>query len=140
MSKKNIATDFLKLASSGKVREAYEKYVSLDFKHHNAYFKGDRQSLLEAMEEASVKSPNKSIEIVRVLEDGDLVATHSRVLRADQNAPEIAVVHIFRFKNNAFRLTVNLNNEKSLQEVLRFLKKKGCALSPQAKQFLNKKL
>ena len=99
MNKKDIATDFLKLAASGKVREAYEKYVSPDFRHHNAYFKGDRQSLLEAMEEASVKSPNKSIEIARTLENGDLVATHSRVLRADQNALEIAVVHIFRFKD-----------------------------------------
>ncbi len=32
---------FLKMASDGKVREAYEKYVHSDFVHHNAYFKGD---------------------------------------------------------------------------------------------------
>jgi hypothetical protein len=46
MSKKDIAISFLKLASSGKVREAYEKYVHPDFSHHNPYFKGDRESLL----------------------------------------------------------------------------------------------
>lgn len=38
MSKKEIATAFLQLASSGKVREAYEKYVHPDFRRHNAYF------------------------------------------------------------------------------------------------------
>ena len=100
MTKKEIATSFLKLASSGSVREAYEKYVHPDFKHHNAYFKGDRESLLVAMEEAVAKNPNKSIEVVRTLEDGALVATHSRVVRSAQNAPDIAVVHIFRFKND----------------------------------------
>jgi len=52
------------------------------------------------MEEAAIKDPNKSMEIVRVLEDGDLVATHSRILRLNPNAPEIAVIHIFRFKDN----------------------------------------
>lgn len=99
MNKKDIAMSFLKLAAKGKVKEAYEKYVHPEFIHHNAYFKGDRQSLLESMEEAAVKSPNKSIEIVRALEDDDLVATHSKVIRDAVDAPEIAVVHIFRFKD-----------------------------------------
>lgn len=100
MTKKEIAESFLKLASSGKVQEAYEKYAHPDFLHHNAYFKGDRKSLLVAMEEATVTSPNKSLEVVRMLEDGSLVATHSRLLRTDPNAPEIAVVHIFRFEDS----------------------------------------
>ncbi len=100
VTKKDIAISFLRLAASGKVGEAYEKYVHPKFSHHNAYFKGDRRSLLEAMEEAAVKSPNKSIEVVRALEDGDLVATHSRVVRATPGATDIAVVHIFRFEDN----------------------------------------
>jgi predicted SnoaL-like aldol condensation-catalyzing enzyme len=100
MTKKEIAESFLKLVSSGKVREAYEKYVHQDFRHHNAYYKGDRESLLLAMEEAAVASPNKSLEVMRTLEDGNLVATHSRLLRVDSNAPEIAAVHIFRFEGD----------------------------------------
>lgn len=99
MSKKDIAESFLKLASSGRVREAYEKYVHPDFKHHNPYFKGDRESLLVAMEESAATTPNKSFEVVRVLEDGDIVATHSRLRRTVANALEVAVVHIFRFKD-----------------------------------------
>jgi len=51
MNKKEIATEFLKMASSGKVKEVYDKYVHPDFFHHNAYFKGDRETLIKGMEE-----------------------------------------------------------------------------------------
>jgi hypothetical protein len=46
MTKKDIAIDFLKLASSDKVDEAYDKYIHPGFIHHNAYYKGDRETLL----------------------------------------------------------------------------------------------
>ena len=98
MSKhKEAATSFLKMAGTGKVKEAYEQYVAPSFVHHNQYFKGDRQSLLTAMQEASKTTPNRSIEIKHVYEDGDTVITHSLVTRQDADAPHIAVVHIFRF-------------------------------------------
>ena len=99
MNNKEIAVSFLKLAATGKVGEAYEKYVHPEFRHHNPYFKGDRQSLQEAMAEAAQQSPNKSLEVMRTLEDGDLVAVHSRLLRANPTVPEIAVVHIVRIKD-----------------------------------------
>jgi hypothetical protein len=38
MNKKETATNVLKLASLGKVKEAYERYVHPKFIHHNAYF------------------------------------------------------------------------------------------------------
>jgi predicted SnoaL-like aldol condensation-catalyzing enzyme len=44
--------------------------------------------------------PNKSIQIKRMYEDGDTVITHSRVSRQDPQAPDIAVVHIFRFEHD----------------------------------------
>ena len=98
MSKKDIAESFLKLASSGKAREAYDKYVHPDFRHHNAYFKGDRESLLVGMEENVKQFPNKSYETLRVLEDGDLVAIHGKVaLSADS---QWSVIHIFRFEDD----------------------------------------
>jgi predicted SnoaL-like aldol condensation-catalyzing enzyme len=101
MSKhKEAAMSFLKMAGMGQVEEAYVRYVAPSFTHHNQYFKGDRQSLLKAMQEASKTSPNKSIEIKRVYEDGDTVVTHSLVTRQDPEAPDIAVVHIFRFEKD----------------------------------------
>jgi predicted SnoaL-like aldol condensation-catalyzing enzyme len=96
MKKKEIAQDFLRLAAKGESREAFELYVADNFKHHNAYFKGDRNTLMTAMEENAIKNPNKIFEIQRALEDGDLVAVHSRV-QLTQGDLEIAVIHIFRF-------------------------------------------
>ena len=96
---KKIATSFLGLASSGKVREAFKKYIHPDFRHHNPYFRGDRESLLVGMEDSAVKFPNKTYETVRVLEDEDLVAVHGRV-RLNPNMPEIALIHIFRFDDD----------------------------------------
>lgn len=97
MTQKEIAVDFLRLASSGNPREAFKRYVAPHFIHHNVYFKGDRESLMVAMEESHQASPNKVFEIQRALEDGNLVAVHSRVV---QEFWEGAVMHIFRFENN----------------------------------------
>jgi predicted SnoaL-like aldol condensation-catalyzing enzyme len=96
MNKKEIAIAFLHLASSGKVREAYKKHIHPDFRHHNPYFPGDRESLLIGMEKSAIDFPNKVYEEVRALEDGDLVAVHGRV-RLTPDSPEIALIHIFRF-------------------------------------------
>ena len=92
---KQIATDFLMLASKGNSKEAFSKYVSKNFKHHNTYFKGDGESLMIAMEDNAMKNPNKVFDIKRSLQDGDLVATHSYV-RQKPGDPGAAVVDIFR--------------------------------------------
>lgn len=96
-TRKQIAEDFLRLAASGNPRKAFELYVANDFKHHNAYFKGDAHSLMIAMEESARTSPNKVFEIQRSLEDGELVAVHSHV---QQERLDAAVIHIFRFREN----------------------------------------
>lgn len=100
MTKKEIAQDFLKLASSGQPRKAFELYVADDFIHHNAYFKGDRQTLMLAMEDAHKQNPNKVFEMQRALEDGSLVAVHSRVEQEGESGWIGAVMHIFRFDNS----------------------------------------
>ncbi len=99
MNNKESAISFLRLASSGNVREAYETYVHPDFRHHNPYFPGDRASLLAAMEENAATFPQKEFEAVRALEDGDLVAVHGRV-RLTPSSLWIVLIHIFRFKDN----------------------------------------
>jgi predicted SnoaL-like aldol condensation-catalyzing enzyme len=90
------AINFLCLASSGKVEEAYNLHIAQNFKHHNAYFKGDRRSLMIAMEKNAKANRHKIFEVKRALQDGDLVAVHSHVR---QNAEDTgaAVVHIFRW-------------------------------------------
>jgi len=96
MNNKEIAQQFLKLTASGASREAFDLYVSDQFIHHNAFFKGDRNTLMLAMEENATINPNKIFEIQRALEDGDLVAVHSRVQLA-KGGTELAIMHIFKF-------------------------------------------
>ena len=99
MTKKEIAQDFLKLAANGHSHEAFRLYVGKNFKHHNAYFKGDHDTLMLAMEESSRKNPNKTLKIHHALSDGDFVAVHSHV---KQNSADLgaAVVHIFKFESS----------------------------------------
>jgi predicted SnoaL-like aldol condensation-catalyzing enzyme len=95
-TRKEIAQAFLRLAASGKVREAYESFVGPGFRHHNPYFRGDAGSLRAGMEEAHARFPHTTIDIQHVLEEGDLVAVHSRV-KHEPAARDIAVAHILRF-------------------------------------------
>lgn len=95
---KDKAMSFLELVASGKIREAYEKYASPDFRHHNLYFKGDAESLISAMEESASKNPDKVFVIKHAVAENDMVAVHSHV-RQHPNDPGAAVVHLFRFSN-----------------------------------------
>lgn len=94
--RKEAAIDFLRLAASGNVHEAYRKHVGPEFRHHNPYFRGDADSLMEAMAENAQENPDKILEVQRALQDGDLIAVHSRV-RQKPGDRGGSVVHIFRF-------------------------------------------
>lgn len=99
MTKKYIAQEFLKLAANGHSHEAFRLYVGKNFKHHNAYFKGDAETLMLAMDESSRKNPYKTFKIHHALRDGDMVAVHSHV---KQNSTDLgaAVVHLFKFESD----------------------------------------
>jgi len=92
------ATRFLAMCTAGQVRQAYDTYVSDDFRHHNAYFPEDRESLLRGMEESARVEPDKSFTARQVIESGDRVAVLSHVRRGNVGI-DIAVVHILRFEN-----------------------------------------
>ncbi|MFC4560003.1 nuclear transport factor 2 family protein [Virgibacillus kekensis] len=96
---KEIAVSFLQMVASGEVQEAYKRYIGLDFRHHNAYFPGDAESLMRGMKESAVESPNKQFEVKLVIEEEGTVAVHSHV---KQNPDDHggAVVHIFRFQDD----------------------------------------
>lgn len=99
MSKKDMAIKFLELASAGDVEEAYKTFVHPDFAHHNPYFKGDRESLQNGMRDSAREMPDKTFTPLRALEDGNLVAVHGKV-QLRPGSPEIALIHIFRFKDD----------------------------------------
>jgi len=96
---KEAAVSFLKTVGAGQIREAYNRFVSPNFRHHNAYFRGDRESLMLGMEANASQFPGKTLDVKRVLEDRDFVAVHSHV-RLKPGDLGVALVHIFRFEND----------------------------------------
>ncbi|WP_430392873.1 nuclear transport factor 2 family protein [Bacillus suaedaesalsae] len=96
---KEKAVSFLQLVASGKVREAYERYISGEFRHHNPYFKGDSESLMMAMEDNALASPNKVLDVKLAIQEGNTVSVYSHV---KQNPDDLggAVVHIFQFHHD----------------------------------------
>jgi predicted SnoaL-like aldol condensation-catalyzing enzyme len=97
MDNRDIALEFLQMCARGEVRAAYERHVAEEFVHHNAWFPGDRESLLLAMEQSAAREPNKSFEPRQVVDGGDRIAVLSQLVRADAGTG-IAVVHILRFE------------------------------------------
>ena len=94
---KESAVSFLQLAASGRAPEAFERFVAAGFKHHNPWFRGDAQSLMNAMQENAQKNPGKVFEVQRAIQEGLLVAVHSRVRQRAEDAGA-SVVHLFRFE------------------------------------------
>lgn len=100
LSQKEIAVRFLELAAAGEVDEAYGNYTTPNFKHHNPYYAGDKTSLKEGMRESAIETPNKVLEVQHVIEDGALVAVHSKLeMQMNDKLTILAVVHICRFEN-----------------------------------------
>ncbi len=96
MKNKQSVTEFLKMVIAGKIDEAYEKYVDLNGSHHNPYYPAGFPVLREAMKENHARFPDKQFNIKHILEEDDLVITHSHlVMKADE--PGMIVVHLFRF-------------------------------------------
>ena len=97
MANKEAALSFLRLCASGKAREAYSKFAAPGFRHHNPYFPGTADALIAGMEDNARQFPDKTLDVKRALEDGDLVAVHSQV-RMKPRDRGIAVVHLLRFE------------------------------------------
>ena len=96
-SNRDAAVSFLKLAASGKVGEAYSKFVGAGFKHHSPFFEGSAEALRAGMEENARQNPDKIMDVKRVIADGELVAVHSHVRQKPEDLGA-TVVHIFRFE------------------------------------------
>lgn len=97
-TKKEAAVSFLKMASSGKVREAYQFFVGAGFRHHNPYFEGSADALMAGMEENAHQYPEKALDVKRTVAEGDFVAVHAHV-RHQPDELGFATIHIFRFEN-----------------------------------------
>ncbi len=96
-SLKDRALDFLRMVTAGEIQAAYRRHVAPGFRHHNAWFPGDADSLMRGMEENHQRFPNKQAQVRHALQDGDTVAVHTH-LRLEAEDRGMALVHIFRFE------------------------------------------
>lgn len=93
---KDIAKAFIEGVVTDKIREIYDLYTLPNFIHHNGFFYGDRESLLEGMEKSNEVFPNKKVTVKLAVAEPPFVTLLSHVqLSLDK---EVAVVHIYRFE------------------------------------------
>ncbi len=98
-SYKQSAVQYLQMVTTGKIKEAYAKYVDMTGKHHNLFFPAGFPALQQAMIENDFKFPHKKFTIKNVIAEGNMVAVHSHVVLIE-GEKGMAVVHMFRFKGD----------------------------------------
>ena len=95
---KQNAIAFYKMAYLGNPQEAAEKYVGADYIQHNPDVANGKQGFIDYFERMDREYPEKSIEFVRVIAEGDLVALHThQVWPGDE---EYITMDFFRFDND----------------------------------------
>ncbi len=75
-NKKN-AIAFYKMAYEGNPKKAIEKYVGNEYIQHNPDVKDGKIGFIEYFERMQNEYPNKSIQFVRCIAEGNLVALHT---------------------------------------------------------------
>jgi predicted SnoaL-like aldol condensation-catalyzing enzyme len=76
MNKEN-AIAFYRMAYCGKPGEAVEKYVGNEYTQHNPLVGDGKQPFIDYFNEMAEGYPDKDIEFVRAVAEGDLVALHT---------------------------------------------------------------
>lgn len=74
---KTNAIAFYKMSYEGNPSEAVEKYVGEEYIQHNPLVGDGKKAFIEYFERMQREYPNKSIEFVRAIAEGDLVAVHT---------------------------------------------------------------
>lgn len=92
---KNTAIAFYKSAYEGNPRQAVELYVGSEYIQHNPAVENGTEGFIAYFERMQVEYPDKSIEFVRAISEGDLVALHTHQIWPDQD--EYVTMDFFRF-------------------------------------------
>ncbi|WP_117233844.1 nuclear transport factor 2 family protein [Vibrio maerlii] len=93
-NKKN-AIAFYDMAYRGKPREAVEKYVGGEYIQHNPLVGNGPEPFIEYFERMQSEYPEKDIEFVRAIGEGNLVALHTHQTWPDNI--EYVTMDFFRF-------------------------------------------
>ncbi|MGB5500224.1 MAG: nuclear transport factor 2 family protein [Maribacter sp.] len=96
-NKKN-AIAFYKMAFDGNPERAVELYVGSQYIQHNPLVGDGTKPFIPYFERMAREYPNKSIEFVRAIVEGDLVALHTH--QTWPGNEEYVTMDFFRFEND----------------------------------------
>lgn len=97
-SNKKNAVAFYKTAYLGEPEKAVALYVGDQYIQHNPLVGDGKQAFIDYFEEMSRDYPEKSIEFVRVIAEGDLVSLHTHQTWPGND--EYVTMDFFRFDDN----------------------------------------
>jgi len=95
---KENAIAFYKMAYEGNPREAVKLYVGDTYKQHNPAVKDNPEGFIAYFEKMQREYPDKSIEFVRCIAEGDLVALHTHQIWPGND--QYVTMDFFRFDEN----------------------------------------
>ena len=95
---KQNAIAFYKTAYLGNPEKAVELYVGDDYIQHNPAVGDGKQAFIDYFTEMDRDYPGKTIEFVRAIAEGDLVALHTHQVWPDGD--EYITMDFFRFDDN----------------------------------------
>lgn len=95
---KDNAISFYKIAYEGNPRKAVELYVGSEYIQHNPLVGDGKEPFIEYFERMATEYPNKTIEFIRSVSEGDLVALHTHQIWPGNE--EYVTMDFFRFDDN----------------------------------------
>jgi len=92
---KENAISFYEMAYNGNPRKAVELFVGSKYIQHNPLVGDGKESFIEYFERMAAEYPQKSIEFVRAIAEGNLVAVHTHQIWPGNE--EYVTMDFFRF-------------------------------------------
>ena len=92
---KKSAIDFYKMSYNGNPRQAVERYVGKEYIQHNPLVGDGIEPFISYFGKMAKEYPDKSIEFVRSIAEGDLVALHTHQVWPGNE--EYVTMDFFRF-------------------------------------------
>jgi predicted SnoaL-like aldol condensation-catalyzing enzyme len=92
---KQSAIAFYRMAYSGDPASAVEMYVGAEYIQHNPLVGDGKQAFIDYFTEMALQYPDKEIEFIRAIAEGDLVALHTH--QTWPGNEEYVTMDFFRF-------------------------------------------
>ena len=95
---KSAAIEYYRTAYLGNPREAVQRYVGAEYIQHNPVVADGKEAFIDYFERMHREYPGKTIEFVRAVAEGDMVALHTHQVWPGND--QYVTMDFFRFDAN----------------------------------------